>query len=142
MCSNIFIVWLVAHEMTVYYCKWFKHKVDCVIFSSFGAMMKPFLDGMSVSPEGGHRLFEATSQSSIAQGAASHETSMAQGAASSTHDLHAMKHEAVMFKDDSVSARDKRNMCDGYHLWLVHVCLLSKPSKALLDRYTTSTELL
>ena len=156
-------------------------------------MMKPFLEGMSVSPEGGHRLFEVTSQSSVAQGAASsthdasqssmaqgaassthetsqssmaqgaasstheasqssvaqgaasstheasqssvaqgaassthdasmthgaasHETSMTQGGVSSTHDLQAMQHEAVMFKDDSVSESDKIVNC--------HMCVI------------------
>ena len=119
MSSNILIMWLVAPVR-----QWLKHEAGCVVFSSFGAMMKPFLEGMSVSPEGGQRLFEVTSQSSVAQGAASsthetsmthgaasHETSMAQGGVSSTHDLQAMQHEAMMFKDDSVSASHKIVNC-------------------------------
>ena len=143
MSSNILNMWLVAPEG-----QWLKHEAGCVVFSSFGAMMKPFLEGMSVSPEGGHRLFEVTSQSSVAQGAASsthdasqssmaqgaassthdasqssmvqgaasHEISVTQGGVSSTHDLHAMQHEAMMFKDDSVSASHKIVNC--------HMCVI------------------
>ncbi|KAK2189925.1 hypothetical protein NP493_93g01037 [Ridgeia piscesae] len=79
-----------------------------ILNSPFGAMMKPFLDSMSVNPEGGHALFEPSSHDLTAQGSASSlsqaarpKASMSDTASGTGQETTAIP-EAAMFTDDSV----------------------------------------
>ena len=74
--------------------------------------MMPFLDSMSVNPEGGHALFEPTGQAS-----SSSPSRSGQGTAAETTAVP----EAAMFTDDSVSEQMPRTAVQVQHLISIRV---------------------
>lgn len=79
-----------------------------ILNSPFGAMMKPFLESMSVNPEGGHALFESSSHDHTAQSSSRLAAQPKESMPSTTnnagklHQENTAEPEAAMFKDDSV----------------------------------------